>query len=354
MAAPTPQVICVNQNCLTLPVPPFVPAPLPPPNNVLVIPNLNPVQTNFLPPSLDCTKALDDAWAAFDANYGPNGFQQCTPSHIVVSTCGATVEGCYYDAFYGAQRCGSAVGSGTIIYDSDPTWNEKFDNGQICNPNPPPPLQINNSPTCVLPCWLQCAPALVQSAWCDIAQFAATECPTTVQKCFLAFALATDPEVDIPALLECLGSLLLACGVGLVLTAITVVMAYFNFNPLSCPQCVVNKCRDGSTPVAPPCAKGLCFEGAPASGCCPCDPPLPYGGSGPLVAGSFHSTESYWSAAPTPLGMPLPAPIAVDEAAAITPTVPTIIAPLMVPLPTSGIAVTACSSCANGDEIDEL
>jgi hypothetical protein len=90
-------------------------------------------------------------------------------------------------------------------------------------------------------------------------------------------------------------------------------------------------------------------------GCCPCDPPLPYGGSGPLVDGSENSTESYFTSAPAPLGLPTPALIEDDPRARIAPDVTPIGAPLNIPLPTSSIAVTACNSCAgDGAEIDEL
>jgi hypothetical protein len=112
-------------------------------------------------------------------------------------------------------------------------------------------------------------------------------------------------------------------------------------------------CHDGSAPSLAPCGPGQCYENG--VGCCPCDPPLPYGGSGPLVEGSQNSTESYWTSAPAPLGLPTPELLEDDPLARIAPDVQPIGAPLAIPLPTSSIAVTACNSCAgDGDEIDEL
>jgi hypothetical protein len=112
-------------------------------------------------------------------------------------------------------------------------------------------------------------------------------------------------------------------------------------------------CHDGSAPGLAPCGPGQCLEGN--IGCCPCDPPLPYGSAGPLIDGSQNSTESYWTAAPAPLGLPTPELLEDDPGARIAPDVQPIGAPLGIPLPTSSIAVTACNSCAgDGDEIDEL
>jgi hypothetical protein len=112
-------------------------------------------------------------------------------------------------------------------------------------------------------------------------------------------------------------------------------------------------CHDGSAPQLAPCGPGRCYESG--VGCCPCDPPLPYGPAGPLVDGSENSTESYWTAAPAPLGLPTPELMEDDPGARIAPEITPIGAPIAIPLPTSSIAVTACNSCA-GDaaEIDEL
>ena len=218
-------------------------------------------------------------------------------------------------------------------------------------------IQIPTSPLCPLPCWLSCAPGWLQAAYCAFVAYVIHTCTWTGLASCLA-KLATD-EFDPTGTALCITEILGSCTSSVVVQAGNLIISWLGLNPFGCPGCTPSpspKCRDGSTPTAPPCRKGMCFEGSPVSGCCPCDPPLPYGGAGPLTeSGTQFSTESYWSAAPTPLGMALPAPVEIDEAAALTPTVPRIIAPIMIPLPTAGIAVTACSSCANDDdEIDEL
>jgi hypothetical protein len=126
-------------------------------------------------------------------------------------------------------------------------------------------------------------------------------------------------------------------------------------NPLEIlpPVVSVAACHDGSAPSLAPCGPGQCLEGN--IGCCPCDPPLPYGGSGPIVEGSQNSTEGYWTSAPAPLGLPTPELFEDDPVARIAPDIQPVYAPLKIPLPTSSIASTACNSCSgDAPEIDEL
>lgn len=286
--APTPQIVCVggpqDSNCTPLQAPPFQPSPLPPPNNVLVIPtHQQESEGDFCDPNNGRTMI-----SYAEQNYLDNtafkrsqGLDCSGPQRMVVGDCYAEFDGCELerDGTPTGRSCvGAAWRSGFgprdrsfhIVHDSDPNWDSELLRGSAC---PGTPLIIFNPP---------------------------------------------HDQVPPPSI-----------------------------GPL---------CHEGSTPTLTPTDTSKCFEQV-ANGFCPCDPPLPYGGSGPLVEGSPNSTESYFMFAPTPTGIPTAVHDEVDIRAAITPTVPRLRAPIMIPIPTAGIAVTVCNSCgadSSDEELDEL
>lgn len=281
--APTPQIVCQGDQCTPLlPIPPFQPSPLPPPNNVLVIPVPQPAPgacDRFGKSSIDfLTDAID--------NYANSAFPICGPPlRMRTGDCWAEIYGC--PRFAGDETCGSGSYLGSLLSPGNPGLPHAPYGGTVRHDTDP------NYDQKVLAGTLNCAAPLI---------------------------VFNDPPPPLPP-----------------------------------PEPTAPLCHDGSTPSAAPC-DGQCFEQV-ANGCCPCDPPLPYGGSGPFVDGSDNSTEGFWMFAPTPTGIPLAVHDAIDPTAAITPTVPRIRAPLMVPLPTAAIAVTACNSCgadSSDEEFDEL
>jgi hypothetical protein len=268
------------EQCVPLPIPPFVPAPQP--NNVLTIPVQNQAQTGGCDRE-GHTAAFFLQTAITDFINGAQNYFGCgMPLRMTAGDCFAEIFGC--PRYHGDLACysgawaenvygppdpltGRLPGSAVPRYDSDPNFDQKVLDGTLdCSA----PLILTNPPPPPLP--------------------------------------PPPPAVA---------------------------------------------CHDGSTPTPAPCGPGQCLEGS--IGCCPCDPPLPYGPAGPLVDGSDNSTESYWTGAPAPLGVPTPELLEDDPGARIAPDVQPIGAPLAIPLPTASIAVTACNSCAgDSTEIDEL
>ncbi|SRR5216683_3347674 len=83
-----PQVVCVNQDCLALPVPPFQDSPYPQPNNVLVIPTQAQPGDDCSSPSL-LQAAINDFETISATQH-----RQCLPTRMVVGDCFAGIIGC--------------------------------------------------------------------------------------------------------------------------------------------------------------------------------------------------------------------------------------------------------------------
>jgi len=233
-------------------------------------------------------------------------------------------------------------------------WNLRFgegwcDDNNVCPSNPCPDGYFLDpaSETCVTtvpipsgcvpPCWLSCAPLLIQEAYCAVVDYALQYCTFTgLAECV---ALAENPE----AAGACLSKLAATCTSSVLLQVINAIVSWFQLNPFGCAGC-------GGTPTptgcvapeyGPPCKQGDCFH---ADGCCaPCDPPEP-----------FHTP----SRAQAPLGehAPQPADFSIrrsptDGAFFVTnphsreATIPVV--PMPVPHP-------ACSACAGEPEEAEM
>jgi len=134
-----PLSVCVNQDCASLPIPPF-PPPKPPSNNTLVI------AQNPQPPP-ECQGGLTIAARNYEESVAEG---LCGPvKRVRVLTCGATVEGCQIDLF-GQNNgfvCSDDAGSGSLIYDSYPNFRNDVNLGLQCktgilsiNDPPPPPI----------------------------------------------------------------------------------------------------------------------------------------------------------------------------------------------------------------------
>lgn len=85
-------------------------------------------------------------------------------------------------------------------------------------------------------------------------------------------------------------------------------------------------CPAGEVQRTDPAACPLGYQPSDTDGCCRADPPLPYGGAGPLIGRQLFSTDAL-------------------------PLIPT---PLEIPIPTKSIAVTACQTCETADEEIEV
>ena len=182
-------------------------------------------------------------------------------------------------------------------------WNLRFNEGtcagQVCPTDPCPPGSYLDAATeqcvqsvqgvpCKIPCWLSCAPALVQEAYCVVINYSLSRCSLS-DALVCVGALAIDILAgDVLALtLTCLKRLLLSCVAGEVVSAINALIGWLELDPLACGCSPVSDPGCVAPEYAPPCNDGDCFT---ADGCCgPCDPPEPRAGGDPIEPGLTHS-----------------------------------------------------------------
>lgn len=349
-----PQIVCQGDQCTPFPIPPFQPSPLQPPNNVLEIPVPQPVQgacDSFGKTSIDfLTDAIDD--------YANSAFPICGPPlRMRMGDCWAEVYGC--PRFAGDETCGSgaylgkllspanpglpfAPFGGTVRHDTDPNYDQKVLDGTL---DCAAPLIV--VPPCKIPCWVSCAPELVQQAYCTVVNYSSTHCSISdALVCVGALALDILSGGELALTLTCLQKLLASCVAGEVVDAINALIGWLEVDPLAC----------GCTPVvdpgciapeyAPPCNDGDCYT---ANGCCgPCDPPEPRAGGDPIEPGLTHSGAGGFDSIPPSSSAPVLATpgFFVSNPHSREATIPVV--PVMIPHP----ECFACNSAV--DELDEL
>lgn len=170
---------------------------------------------------------------------------------------------------------------------------------------------------CIIPCWLSCAPAAVQGAYCSFVQLVNQTCSFSGLAECLAVLGAEEFNPDAFAL--CALELTAACGASIIGGLINSIIGWVGLNPFGCPGCTnapPPQCPAGQYP--PPCNRHPGDTLMADSGCC--DPP----GDAPAL---------------TPL----------QRSGAMT-------AVLSLPIPTRSLAPTACGGCSRpaDTELEEL
>ena len=268
-----------------LTVPPFQPSPLPPPDNVLTI-GVQRGECGDYSNSYYLQQAEDN----YKSGQASLGFGP--PLRMRVGKCFAEFFGCrpreyggaWDESLYGPADplTGHMGDNATTIAatraDSDPNFDQKQLDGSLdCDA----PLIVVSTP-CDLPCWLSCAPALIQKAYCAVVDYAVQYCTFTQLGTCIA-------EAETPALAAaCLSKLAATCTSSVILQVINVVISWFNLNPFGCAGCSATTPPGCAAPKhSPPCDQSECYT---ADGCCgPCDPPEPYDRGDPREPALIHS-----------------------------------------------------------------